>query len=111
MPTDTSTVGRLGVKLSYDTSNDKGPDTSLWLRVSGLSTLSGRNMQTVFQNTQGQFGTAFSAQSPNNWMTVDAGLNVKTGKNSQLYLNIGYDTSLSNAYQGIYGRAGLQFAF
>ena len=111
MPTDTSTVGRVGVKLSYDTSDGKGPDTSAWLRISGLSTLSGRDMQTVFQNTQGQFGAGYKGQSPNSWMTVDAGLNVKTGKNSQLYLNIGYDTSLGNSYQGVYGRAGLQFAF
>lgn len=111
MPTDTSTVGRVGVKLSYDTSDGKGPDTSAWLRVSGLSTMSGRNMQTVFQNTQGQFGQGYRGQSPNSWMTVDAGLNVKTGKNSQIYLNIGYDTSLSNRYQGVYGRAGMQFAF
>ena len=111
MPTDTSTVGRVGVKLSYDTSDGKGPDTSAWLRVSGLSTMSGRNMQTVFQNTQGQFGQGYNGQSPNSWMTVDAGLNVKTGKNSQIYLNIGYDTSLSNRYQGVYGRAGMQFAF
>jgi len=111
MPTDTSTVGRVGVKLSYDTSDGKGPDTSAWLRVSGLSTMSGRNMQTVFQNTQGQFGQGYNGQSPNSWMTVDAGLNVKTGKNSQIYLNIGYDTSLSNRYQGVYGRAGVQFAF
>ena len=111
LPTDTSTIGRIGVKLSYDTSDGKGPDTSAWVRLSGLSTLSGRNMQTVFQNTQGQFGVGYNSQSPTSWMTVDAGLNVKTGKNSQLYLNIGYDTSLSNAYQGIYGRAGMQFAF
>ena len=111
LPTDTSTIGRIGVKISYDTSDGKGPDTSAWVRLSGLSTLSGRNMQTVFQNTQGQFGVGYNSQSPRSWMTVDAGLNVKTGKNSQLYLNIGYDTSLSNAYQGIYGRAGMQFAF
>ena len=111
LPTDTSTIGRIGVKLSYDTSDGKGPDTTVWLRLSGLSTMSGRNMQTVFQNTQGQFGEGYNGQSPTSWMTVDAGLNVKTGKHSQLYLNIGYDTSLSNAYQGIYGRAGMQFAF
>jgi outer membrane autotransporter protein len=111
MPSDTSLIGRVGVKIAYDTTTASGPTTSAWMRVSGLSTLAGKNGQMNFQSTYTPDTTAFNAQAPANWMAIDAGLNVKITKDSQLSLNLGYDTSLTSAYQGVYGRIGLQVAF
>ncbi len=111
MPSDTSLIGRVGVKVSYDTTTATGPSTSAWMRISGLSTLAGKNGQMNFQSTYAPDTTAFNAQSPANWMAIDAGLNIKLTQDSQLSLNLGYDTSLTNAYQGVYGRIGLQVAF
>ena len=111
IPSDTSLIGRIGVKIAYDTSTTSGPTTSAWMRVSGLSTLTGKNGQMNFQSTYTPDTIAFSAQAPANWMAIDAGLNIKLSKDSQLSLNLGYDTSLNNTYQGVYGRIGVQVAF
>ena len=111
IPNDSSLLGRLGVKVSYDNTTSSGPATQAWLRLSGLSMLSGRNSQIVFQSPGGNSNVAFNAQTPANWMSVDAGLNVALSKSSQLSFTLGYDTSITNAYRGGYGQIGLQVAF
>ena len=111
IPNDSSLLGRLGVKVSYNNTTSSGPATQAWLRLSGLSMLSGRNSQIVFESPSGNSNVAFNAQTPANWMSVDAGLNVALSKSSQLSLTLGYDTSITNAYRGGYGQIGLQVAF
>jgi outer membrane autotransporter protein len=111
IPNDSSLLGRLGVKVSYDNMKSSGPATQAWFRLSGLSMLSGRNSQIVFQSPSGNSNVAFSAQTPANWVSVDAGLNVLLSKSSQLSFTLGYDTSMTNAYRGGYGQIGLQVAF
>lgn len=111
IPRDTSLVGRIGVKASYETSTQAGLDTSTWLRVSGLSNIAGKNGQMNFQSPYTNDVAGFNAQAPAAWLAIDAGLNVKISKDSQLSLSLGYDSSLSNSYQGAYGRVGLQIEF
>jgi len=111
IPNDTSLTGRVGIKVAYDNVGKEGPDSQAWLRLSGLSTLTGRNAQLVFQGPSGNSNVAFNSQLPANWLSLDAGLNVKLSKNSQLSFALGYDTSVTNAYKGGYGQIGLQVAF
>ena len=111
LPNDSSLTGRIGIKVAYENVNKNGPDSQAWLRLSGLSTLSGRNAQIVFQGPNGVSNVAFNSQLPANWMSVDAGLNVKLSKSSQLSFTLGYDTSITNAYKGGYGQISLQVAF
>lgn len=111
IPNDASTTGRVGVKLSYDTSTNAGPRSQAWLRLSGLSTLSGRAPQVSFINPYGNDRVNFNAQTPANWLSLDAGLNVNISKDAQLSFNLGYDTSMTGAYNGVFGQLGLQVAF
>jgi outer membrane autotransporter protein len=111
IPNDSSLTGRIGIKVAYDNISESGTDSQAWLRLSGLSTLAGRNAQIAFQDPNGVSNVAFNAQLPANWMSVDVGLNVKLSKSSQLSFLLGYDTSVTNAYKGGYGQIGLQVAF
>lgn len=111
IPNDSSLTGRIGIKVAYDNISKGGTDSQAWLRLSGLSTLAGRNAQIAFQDPNGVSNVAFNAQLPANWMSVDAGLNIKLSKSSQLSFSLGYDTSMTNAYKGGYGQIGLQVAF
>jgi outer membrane autotransporter protein len=111
IPNDSSLLGRLGVKVSYDSTSSTGPATQAWFRLSGLSMLSGRNSQIVFQSPSGNNNIPFNAQTPANWASLDAGLNVALSKSSQLNITVGYDTSMTNAYRGGYGQIGLQVSF
>ena len=108
---DASTIGRIGVKLAYDSTQQEGPRTQAWLRLSGLSALSGRNPQFSFKNPYGSDSVSFSAQTPANWLSLDAGLNVHVSTNTQLSFNLGYDTSVTGAYNGVFGQLSLQVAF
>ena len=108
---DASTIGRIGVKLAYDSTQQEGPRTQAWLRLSGLSALSGRNPQVSFKNPYGSDSVSFSAQTPANWLSLDAGLNVHVSTNTQLSFNLGYDTSVTGAYNGVFGQLSLQVAF
>lgn len=111
IPNDSSLTGRIGLKLSYDNLTPTGSASQAWIRLSGLSTLTGRNSQIVFQSPNGNSNVAFNAQTPANWLSLDAGLNVALSKTSQLSFTLGYDTSVTNAYRGGYGQVGLQVAF
>jgi hypothetical protein len=73
--------------------------------------LSGRNSQIFFQSPSGNSNIAFNAQTPANWLSLDAGLNVALSKSSQLNFTVGYDTSVTNAYRGGYGQIGIQVVF
>lgn len=108
---ESSSIGRLGIKLAYDTNNQEGPRTQAWLRLSGLSTLSGRQQQMAFKNSAGNNSISFNAQTPTNWLSVDAGLNLNLSKETQLSFNLGVDSSLTGAYSGVFGQIGLQVAF
>lgn len=111
IPNDASTTGRIGIKLAYDASMNQGPRSQAWLRLSGLSTLSGRNPQVSFINPYGNDRVNFKAQTPANWLSLDAGLNINISKNAQLSFNLGYDSSITGAYTGAFGQLGLQVAF
>lgn len=111
IPNDSSLLGRLGVKVSYNSTSNTGPATQAWFRLSGLSMFTGRNSQIFFQSPSGNSNIGFNAQTPANWLSLDAGLNVALSKSSQLNFTVGYDTSVTNAYRGGYGQIGLQIAF
>lgn len=111
IPNDASTTGRIGVKIAYDSSTTQGPRSQAWLRLSGLSTLSGRNPQVSFINPFDNDRVSFNAQTPANWLSLDAGVNVHISKDAQLSFNLGYDTSITGAYNGVFGQLSLQVAF
>ncbi len=111
MPNDNSLVGRVGLKLTYENAEKENLGAKAWVRVSGLTMLAGQSAQTVMQGTDGRFPTNIDSQAGTSWMALDGGLNVSMSKNSQLYLNVGYSTSLNPSYQGVYGRVGVQLLF
>lgn len=65
----------------------------------------------AFKNSAGNNSISFNAQTPTNWLSVDAGLNLNLSKETQLSFNLGVDSSLTGAYSGVFGQIGLQVAF
>jgi outer membrane autotransporter protein len=111
MPTQTTTLGRLGVKLSYDHMTDQGPRTQFWARASVFSTLSGKDAPTSFLNLAGTNPTTFQSQAPSTWMAIDAAVNVQATKATSIQVGLGYQTSFNSQYRGVFGQVNVRFAF
>ncbi|MCD8536804.1 MAG: autotransporter outer membrane beta-barrel domain-containing protein, partial [Burkholderiaceae bacterium] len=110
MPTQTTTVGRLGLKLSYDNQTEHG-QAQFWARASVFSTLSGKDAPTSFLNLAGTNPTTFQSQAPSTWMAIDAAVDVKASDNTHIQLGLGYQTSLNSQYRGVYGQVNVRFGF
>lgn len=111
MPTQTTTLGRLGLKLAYDNAEAGQPHTQFWVRASLFSTLSGQDAPTSFLNLAGTNPTTFHSQAPSTWMTIDAALNLKATDSTSVQLGLGYQTSFSSQYRGVYGQVNLRIGF
>jgi outer membrane autotransporter protein len=111
MPTQTTVLGRLGLKLSYDNVDAVGPRTQFWARASVLSTLSGKDAETTFLNVAGTNPTTFQSAAPSTWLAIDAAVNVQATANTSIELGIGYQTSFNSQYRGVSGQVNVRFAF
>jgi outer membrane autotransporter protein len=111
MPTQTTTLGRLGLKLAYDNAEAGKPHTQFWVRASLFSTLSGQDAPTSFLNLAGTNPTTFHSQAPSTWMTIDAALNLKATDSTSVQLGLGYQTSFNSQYRGVYGQVNLRIGF
>ena len=111
MPNDSATLGRAGVKLSHNGEAAGIAASNVWARVSGLSMLSGANTQTSFSNLAGTNTTTFNTQAPTTWMAFDIGANKVIAGNHLIYLNAGYESSLSTMYQAGYVKGGYTYRF
>jgi len=111
MPTQTTVLGRLGLKLSYDNVDAVGPRTQFWARASVLSTLSGKDAETTFLNVAGTNPTNFQSAAPSPWLAIDAAVNVQATANTSIELGIGYQTSFNSQYRGVSGQVNVRFAF
>lgn len=111
MPNASMLVGRVGLKISYDSKPIQGPKTQLWARVSALSTLSGRDASTSFLNVAGKNPTVFQSQAPATWMSLDAGVTVNAAPNTQINIGLGYQTSFNGQFTGISGQINARVGF
>ena len=111
MPTETTVLGRLGLKLSYDNIQATGPRTQLWARASVYSTLSGKDASTSFLNLQGTNATTFQSQAPGTWMALEAAVNVQASDNTSVQVGLGYQSTFDNQYRGIYGQVNVRWGF
>lgn len=111
MPSDSSTLGRVGAKLSFTDDPKSSSASNLWARVSGLSMLSGANTQTQMSNLAGTNTTTFNTQAPTTWMAFDVGVNQRISGNHLVYLNAGYESALSTMYQSGYVKGGYTYRF
>jgi outer membrane autotransporter protein len=111
MPNASMLVGRVGLKIAYDSDPKLGPKTQLWARVSALSTLSGRDASTSFLNVAGTNPTVFQSQAPATWMSLDAGIVVNATPNTQINIGLGYQTSFNGQFTGISGQINARIGF
>ena len=111
MPTQTTVLGRLGLKLSYDNIQPTGPRTQFWARASVYSNLSGREAATSFLNLQGGNATTFQSQAPGTWMALDAAVNVQATESTQVQIGLGYQSTFDNRYYGVHGQLSLRVGF
>lgn len=111
MPSDSSTLGRIGAKLSFTDDPKSSTASNIWARVSGLSMLSGANTQTQMSNLAGTNTTTFNTQAPTTWAAFDIGVNQRISSNHLVYLNAGYESALSTMYQSGYVKGGYTYRF
>ena len=66
---------------------------------------------TTMASLYGVNPVTFQSQANSRWMTVDAELNARITKDTNLFLNLAVDNSLVGTYQAYSGRIGLQTRF
>ena len=66
---------------------------------------------TTFQSLYGVNPVTFQSQTGSRWLTVDAEINARLTKSTNLFINVGWDNSLVGTYSAISGRVGLQTRF
>ena len=111
MPSNSSWLGRLGMKLSYDHVDAQGPKTQFWARASVFSTLAGQDASTSFLNLVGTNPTTFQSRAPSTWMALDAALNVQATPNTSVQFGVGYQTSFNSQYRSVYGQINVRVGF
>lgn len=111
MPSNTSLLGRLGVKLSYDKVDGLGPRTQFWARASVYNTLSGQDASTSFLNLAGTNPTTFQSRAPSTWMAIDAAVDVQATQNTSVQFGLGYQTSFNSQYRSVYGQVNVRIGF
>ena len=111
MPSATTVLGRVGLKLSYDKIQASGSRMQFWARASVYSTLSGRDASTSFLNTEGRNATTFQSQAPGAWMALEAAINLQATDNTQVQLGLGYQGTFNDQYRGMYGQISVKVGF
>jgi outer membrane autotransporter protein len=66
---------------------------------------------TTFQSLYGVNPITFQSQTGSRWLALDAEVNARLTKSTNLFLNLGWENSLVGTYQAISGRVGLQTRF
>lgn len=66
---------------------------------------------TTFQSLYGVNPLTFQSQTGSRWLALDAEVNARITKSTNLFLNLGWENSLVGTYQAISGRVGLQTRF
>lgn len=66
---------------------------------------------TSFQSLYGVNPISFQSQMASRWMTVDAEINARLTKDTNLFINLAVDNSLVGTYQAYSGRLGIQTRF
>ena len=103
------TRGRLGLLAGHKDVVGSTPIFA-YLRASYWSIFNA-GTNTTMASLYGVNPIAFQSQANSRWMTVDAELNARITKDTNLFLNLAVDNSLMGTYQAYSGRIGLQTRF
>lgn len=103
------TRGRLGLLAGHKDVIGSTP-IFVYLRASYWSVFNA-GTSTTMASLYGVNPVTFQSQANSNWMTVDAELNARITKDTNLFLNLAVDNSLVGTYQAYSGRIGLQTRF
>lgn len=103
------TRGRLGLLAGHKDVIGSTPIFA-YLRASYWSVFNA-GTSTTMASLYGVNPVTFQSQANSNWMTVDAELNARITKDTNLFLNLAVDNSLVGTYQAYSGRIGLQTRF
>ncbi|MBU3628962.1 autotransporter outer membrane beta-barrel domain-containing protein [Polynucleobacter sp. AP-Reno-20A-A9] len=103
------TRGRLGLLAGHKDVVGSTPIFA-YLRASYWSIFNA-GTSTTMASLYGVNPITFQSQANSRWMTVDAELNARITKDTNLFLNLAVDNSLMGTYQAYSGRIGLQTRF
>ena len=103
------TRGRLGLLAGHKDVIGSTP-VFAYLRASYWSIFNAGTSTTI-ASLYGVNPITFQSQANSRWMTVDAELNARITKDTNLFLNLAVDNSLVGTYQAYSGRIGLQTRF
>ncbi len=103
------TRGRLGLLAGHKDVVGSTPIFA-YLRASYWSIFNA-GTSTTMASLYGVNPITFQSQANSRWMTVDAELNARITKDTNLFLNLAVDNSLVGTYQAYSGRIGLQTRF
>ena len=103
------TRGRLGLLAGHKDVIGSTPIFA-YLRASYWSVFNA-GTSTTMASLYGVNPVTFQSQANSGWMTVDAELNARITKDTNLFLNLAVDNSLVGTYQAYSGRIGLQTRF
>ena len=103
------TRGRLGLLAGHKDVIGSTP-VFAYLRASYWSIFNA-GTSTTMASLYGVNPITFQSQANSRWMTVDAEVNARVTKDTNLFLNLAVDNSLVGTYQAYSGRIGLQTRF
>lgn len=103
------TRGRLGLLAGHKDVIGSTP-VFAYLRASYWSIFNA-GTSTTMASLYGVNPITFQSQANSSWMTVDAEVNARITKDTNLFLNLAVDNSLAGTYQAYSGRIGLQTRF
>ena len=103
------TRGRLGLLAGHKDVIGSTP-VFAYLRASYWSIFNA-GTSTTMASLYGVNPITFQSQANSRWMTVDAEVNARITKDTNLFLNLAVDNSLVGTYQAYSGRIGLQTRF
>jgi outer membrane autotransporter protein len=103
------TRGRLGLLAGHKDVVGSAPIFA-YIRASYWSIFNA-GTSTTMASLYGINPITFQSQANSRWMTVDAELNARITKDTNLFLNLAVDNSLMGTYQAYSGRIGLQTRF
>ena len=101
--------GRLGILAGHKDTLASTPIFA-YLRANYWSVFNA-GTSTTFQSLYGVNPITFQSQTGSRWLALDAEVNARLTKSTNLFLNLGWENSLVGTYQAISGRVGLQTRF
>ena len=103
------TRGRLGLLAGHKDVVGSTPIFA-YLRASYWNVFNA-GTNTTFASLYGINPTTFQSQANSRWMTIDAEVNARITKDTNLFINLAVENSLVGTYQAYSGRIGLQTRF